>query len=115
MFNVGRIRQIKCHPVTIDDDSAPDSITDTEDCLNWNGDLDHPNDSEDDSTAVFEFNIEQDNIIEDLWCPELWDVSAAPNVSGLIRPTQKLQRQAEQVLMTVNAIETRRNKGAKKM
>jgi len=41
-------------------------------------------------------------------------VSAAPNVPGLIRPTQKSQRQGEKVLMTVNAIETKRNKGVKK-
>jgi len=59
-------------------------------------------------------DIEQDNSIEDLECPEQRDVSATPNVPGLIRPTRKSERQAEKVLMTVNAIETRRNKGVKK-
>jgi len=41
-------------------------------------------------------------------------VSAVPNFPGLIWPTQKSKRQAEKVLMTVNAIETRRNKGVEK-
>jgi len=51
---------------------------------------------------------------EDLDCPELRDVSVAPNVPGLIRPTWKSQRQAETVFMAVSAIEMRRNKGVKK-
>ena len=42
-------------------------------------------------------------------------MSAAPNVPGLIRPTRKSRRQAENVLMTVNVIEKRRNMGVKKM
>jgi len=89
-------------------------ISDTEDWLNWNGDLDNPNDSEDDYVADIESDIEQDNSIEDPECPEQRDVSAASNVPGLIRPTRKSKRQAEHVLMTVNAIETRRNQGVKK-
>jgi hypothetical protein len=32
-------------------------------------------------------------------------VSAAPNVPWLIRPTQKSKRQAENLLVTVNAME----------
>ena len=62
-----------------------------------------------------ESDIEQDNSIEDQECPEQRDVSAAPNVQGLIRPTQKSKRQVEKVLMKVNAIETRRNKGMETM
>jgi len=58
--------------------------------------------------------MEQDNSIEDPESPEQRDVSAAPNVAGLIRPTRKSKRHAEKVLATVNAIETRRNKGVKK-
>ena len=87
---------------------------DTEDYLNWNGDFDNPNDSEDDWGAHVESDIEQDNSIEDLASPDQQDVSAAPNVPRLIRPTRESKRQAEKVLMTVNAIETRRNKGVKK-
>jgi len=41
-------------------------------------------------------------------------VSAGPGAPGLIQPTQKSNREAEQVLMMVNAIETRRNEGVKK-
>ena len=36
---------------------------------------------------------------------------AASNVPGLIRPTRKAKSQAEKVVMRVNAIERRRNKG----
>ena len=110
ILNVHRIPSINCHPVKSHEDSTPESIWDTEDWLNWNGDLDNPNDSEDNCTADVESDIEQDNIIEDLECPEQWDVSVVPNVHGLIRPTQKSNRQAEKVFMMVNAIKTRRNK-----
>jgi hypothetical protein len=41
-------------------------------------------------------------------------MSAAPNVPVLIGRTRKLKRQAEKVLVTVNTIETKRNKGVKK-
>ena len=41
-------------------------------------------------------------------------MSAAPNVPRLIQPTWKAKRQAEKELMTVNAIQTRRNNGVKK-
>jgi len=48
IFNVRRIRRFNCHPVESDENSAPECILETEDWLNWNGDLDKPNDSEDD-------------------------------------------------------------------
>jgi hypothetical protein len=114
ILNVRRIRRINRHPVESDDDSAPESISDTEDWLNWNGYFDNPNDSEEDCAAADESDTEHNNGIEDPECPALQDVSAAPNVPGLVRPTRKSKRQAEQVLMTVNAVETRRNKGGKK-
>jgi len=114
ILNVRRIRRINRHLVESDQDSAPESISDTDDWLNWNGDLDNPNDSADDCAADDESNIEQNNGIEDLECPEQQDVSAAPNVPGLVRPTRKSKRQAEKVLVTVNAVETWRNKEGKK-
>jgi len=114
ILNVRRIRRINRHPVESDEDSAPESISDTEDWLNWNGDLDNPNDSEEDCAADDDSNLEHNNCIEDPECPEQQDVSAAPNVPGLVRPTRKSKRQAENVLMTVNAAETRRNTGGKK-
>jgi len=48
ILNVRRIRRIKRHPVESDENSAPESISDTDDWLNWNGDLDNPTDSDDD-------------------------------------------------------------------
>jgi len=113
-LNVRRIQRINRHPVESDDDSAPDSISDTDDWRNWNGDLENPNDSEEDCAADDESDIEHNNSIADRECPEQQDVSAAPSVPGLVRPSWKSKRQAENVLVTVNAVETRRNKGGKK-
>ena len=113
-MNDRRIRRIKCHPVESDEDSAPESFSDTDNWLNWNGDLDTPNDSEEDCAADDDSDIEHNNCIEDRECPEQQDVSAAPNVPGLVRPTRKSKRQAEKVLVTVSAAETWRNKGQKK-
>ena len=92
----------------------PENISDTRNWLNWNGDLDNPNDIEDNCAADDESVIEQDNGIGNLECPEPRDVSAAPNVPGLYQPTCKSKRKSEKVLVTVNAIETRRNKGIEK-
>ena len=114
ILNVPWIRRINHHVVKSDEDSTPESISYNEDWLDWNGDLDNPNHTKDGWAADIDSDIEQGNGIEDLECPEQRDVSATPNVPGLIRPTQKSKRQAEKVLVTVNAIETRRNTGVKK-
>jgi len=111
ILNVRWIRRINHHPVQSDEDSAPESISDTEDWLNWNGDLDDPNDCEDDCAADFESDIEHDNSIEDPEWPERRDARAGGTVLGLILLTRNTERWAEKVLMTINAIETRRNKG----
>ena len=113
--NVCRIRRLNRHPVERDTDSSPESISHNENWLNWNGDLDYPNVSEDDGATDVESAIRQDTGIEHPECPEQRDESAAPNVPGLIRPIWKSQRQAEMVLLTFNAIEMRRNKGVKEM
>jgi len=47
MLNVHRIKRIDRHPAEHDKDSSAESISDTENWLNWNGDLHNPNDSED--------------------------------------------------------------------
>jgi len=114
IMNVRHIRRINRRPVKCDEDSAPESISDTEDWLDWNGDLNNPNDSEEDCAADNDSNIEHNNYIEDPECPEQQDGSAARNVPGLVRPTRTSKRQSEKVLMTVNAAETQRNKGGKK-
>jgi len=61
-----------------------------------------------------ESDIEQHNSIEEPQCPEQRDVSAAPNLPGLIWPTRKSKTQGEKLFVMVNAMETRRNKGVKK-
>jgi len=113
VLNVRRILTINRHPVESDEVSAAESISDTEDLLHWIGDLDDPNDSDNDCAADIESDIEQDKSIEDPECPEQRDVRTAPNVLALNRSTRKSKGQAGKVLMTVNAIETRSNNGVK--
>ena len=114
ILNVRHIRRINLHPVKSDEDSAPGSISDTEDWLNGNGHLINPNDSEEDCAVDDDSDIEHTNCIEDPECPVLQELRAAANVPGLVRPTLKSKREAEKVLVTVNGAETRRNKGGKK-
>jgi hypothetical protein len=114
ILNVRWLQRINCLPVKSDEVSARASISDTEHWLNWNGDLDNPNDSEDDCTEDDDSGMDQGDSIEDSQSPEQWNVSATPNVLWLIRPIWKSKRHAENVLVKVNAIETRRNKGLKK-
>jgi len=89
IINVCQIRTINHHAVKSDEDSALESISDTEDWVNWNGDLDNLNNSEDDWVADVESDMEQDNSIEDPDSPEQQDVITAPNLCGLIWPTRK--------------------------
>jgi hypothetical protein len=49
--------------------------------------LDNPNDSEDDCAADDVSDIEHNNGIKDLECPEHQDVNAARNVTRLVQPT----------------------------
>ena len=76
--------------------------------------MDNRNDTEDDWVADVESDIPQGNGIDDLEFPEQWAVSAAPNLLGLIRPTWKTKRQADNVFMTLNAIQMMSNQGLKK-
>jgi len=71
--------------------------------------------SKDDHAADSEDGMVLGNGIEHPECPEQWEVSTAPNVARLIRPTQKSNRQAEKVFLTIIAIETKRNNEAKTM
>jgi len=114
ILNVHQFQRINRHPVESDEDSTTERISDTEDWLNWNGDLDNPNDSEDDWAADVESDMEPGNGIDNLEHPVQRDVSTGPNVPGLIRPIGKSQSLAEKGLVAVNAIEIRRNKGVKK-
>jgi len=113
VFNVRHIGRINRHPVDSDGDGAPESVSDTEDWLHWNEDLDNPNESEDDWVAEGQCDIEPVHNIEDPDCPMRQHVSASPNVPVFIRPTRESERQALRVSMTVNAIDMRRKKGVK--
>jgi len=84
ILNVRQIRWINRHPVEIDEDSTPETISATKNWLNWNCDLDHTNDSGDDCTANVQSDMKRDNGIEDPECTELQDVSTAPNIPRLI-------------------------------
>jgi len=73
-FNVCPIRRISPHPAETDEDSIPECISDTENCLNWNGDWDNPNEREVDREADNKSDVQLDNGIEDQVCPEWQDV-----------------------------------------
>jgi hypothetical protein len=114
MLNVRHIRRINRDPVNSDKDSPSESISDSKDWLHWNCDLDNANDSKEDWAADNDSDTERNNCLEDPKFPERQDLSATPNVPGLVRQTLKAKRGVEKVFMTVNAAETWRNKGGKK-
>jgi len=58
ILDVCWIWRINRHAVESDGDSAPESISDTEKWLNWNGNWENPNNSEDNSAADNESDIE---------------------------------------------------------
>jgi hypothetical protein len=74
----------------------------------------NPNGSKDDYVVESDSVIEQDNGVEDMECPEHQDVSVTPNIPVFIRTTRKSKWQADQMLMMVNVLETRRNEGVKR-
>jgi hypothetical protein len=113
-LNIRQIKRIDCHPAESEKNSSPESISDTENWLNWNGDLDNPRDSDDDWTADNDSDMELDNGTELSETLEVRNLSAARNVSRLIRPIRQLKKYVERALLIVNIIETRRNKGIKK-
>jgi len=76
--------------------------------------LDNPNDSEDDWEVDNESDMDLHNGSEVSETLEVRNVSVAPNVPGLIRPIRQSNKKVEQALVTVNIMETRRNKGIKK-
>jgi len=80
VLNVRRIWRMDRHPAQSDDCSAPEIVSDTENWLTWNGDLDNPNESEDDCDADNESDVQLENCFEDPECPEQRDVCAALNI-----------------------------------
>jgi len=114
ILNVHRIRGIDHHSIESDEDSAPESISDSENWLNRNRNFHNPNDSKDDYETDFEFDREPDHGIENPESPEQRNVSTAPNVPVWIWSSQQLRRQTEMVFMTVNEMEMKKNMRMKK-
>jgi hypothetical protein len=114
ILNVRGIKSIDHHHAESVEDSSPDSISDTKNWLNWNGDLDNPNNSDDVWEADNESDTDLDNGSEDSETLEVRNVSAEPNVPGLIRPIRRSKKNVEQALLMVNIMETRRNNRIKK-
>jgi hypothetical protein len=114
VLNVRRMRRIDRDPAESDEDGVPKSFSNIENWLNWNGDLDNPNVSEDECEPDDESDTEPCKGIKASESPEHRVVGATPNVPGLIQPTRKSMKQAEKGLVTVSTMETRRNKGNKK-
>jgi len=112
--NVRRITRINHHPAESDEDSAPQSMSDTDKCHDWNADFDNCNATDADQEADNQSNIKYNNGIDAPASPKHWDVSATRMVPRFIRPTWRLMLQAENGLMTVTTIERRRNKWNKK-
>jgi len=110
-----RIKRIECHAAENDGVSELETISDTENWLNWNCDLENANDIEDDWEADNESDMELDEAVEDSATPEQRDVSATLNVPGLIWPTWRSKKMAQKMLLMVNTMETRSNKGINKM
>jgi len=115
VLNVQQIQRIHFPRAESDEDCAHESISDTENWLHWNGDFDIPNDSYEDREANIQSNIVHDKGNDDAATREQHDVSAAPNIPGLIQPTWMSLMKAREELMTVNTMDTRRNKSNKKM
>jgi hypothetical protein len=90
VWNIRRIRRIDHHQSQSDEDSVPDSIADTDNRVNWYGELHNPNESKDDCGADNEFDIEPCNGITASDSPEHQVVSAAPNICGWIWPLWRL-------------------------
>jgi len=114
VLNIRWIKRIDRQPAESDEDSSPESISDTDNLVNWNADLDNPNDREDDWEADNESDMELDNGSEISETLDVRNVSAAPNVPWLIRHIQQSQKKAEKTFVRVNIMETRRNKDIKK-
>jgi len=73
--------------------------------------LENSTKSKDDCEVDDEPDIEPGKYLTALESQEYHVVSREPHVPGLILPIQSSMKQAEKWLLTVSAMETRRNKG----
>ena len=113
ILNVHQIKWFDRHPAESDKNGSPEIIWDTEYWLNWKGDLDNPNESENDWEADNQSDIELHNASDESETPDQGNGSTAQIVHGLIRPIWPTKKMVEMVLMMVDIMETRRNKGIK--
>jgi len=113
-LNLCRIKRIDCHAAESDEDSAAEIISDTCNWLDWNGDMDDPNASEDDWQVKNESDIELDNGIYLPETPVQHNVSATLNVPRLIAPTRMSNTKDDKVLMTVKTMAIRKNQENRK-
>jgi len=114
VLNVRRTNRIHHQLANSDVDSALECISDPKDQLCWNGDLDDPIESKEEWEADDKTNAELIGPIEVPEYPEQRDVSAGQDVPGSIRPTRSIKQPADNVLMMVNEMGTRRNQGTRK-
>jgi len=113
VLNVRQIKRIGWHPAKIDMDCIHQNISDTENLPDQNGVLDNPNQSEETWVADNESNVELGNGFKDTKTPVLHNVNTAPNFPRLTWTSRRSKKKADQVMIMVNTIETRPNKGNK--
>jgi hypothetical protein len=87
ILHICRIRRIECHRSGHDEECAPEHNSNTENCLNWNGELVNANESKFNCEADDEYAPAPCTDIKALESTEQHVVNAAPNVVELIRPT----------------------------
>jgi hypothetical protein len=114
ILNVRQIKRINRHPGNRNEDIGPENISDAEYWVDRNGDLDCLTDGEDDWEVENKSEIVLDTSVRDSEPQGQGDVSAAPDVPGLILPTLRSKKWADMVLIMVGTMETRRNKVIKK-
>jgi hypothetical protein len=113
VINICQIIKMDRHTSHSCEDSAPESISDTENWLTSKDDLDHPTERENECEADDKSDIEPCSGLKPSESPDHLVVHAIQNVPTLIQPIPKSIKQAEKGVVTVSAIETMRNKGIK--
>jgi hypothetical protein len=101
---------VDCQSAEADVDSLHESISDTKIWLHWIGDCNNGDDSDDSWGADIGSDIDLENAVPNLECQVQQDQTVAPNVSGFMRPTTRLNKKAEKWLITLNAMDMMRNK-----
>jgi len=111
MIMVCRIWTINHHPAGSDEDSAPETTSNTENWLDRKRNSDNPITSNDKWVVDDLRDMVWANIIEHPESHEHRVVCATSNVPTFIGPIQRSVRWTEQELMAVTAMETRWSKG----